>query len=387
MITLHDSKVFKSIDVPDDGFVQAYSPRLTDGSRQVMVRLEKGEVKIIHFPIVTHKLGKHIVRVSGTSIVAEQTREITIPVSPYGINNRYLTCHLVDLLNHGLLAIPDLQIPVNQKFVLPNQDQLLYVPGSASVEFKTVGGSTGPESWDSSKYLRITTNTGAAYASNLAIHALWLNFFNSQNAVDRSRIQSSLESLAEGIAQSMVYYDYIGDGKGYFAMWLDKKPSIFVTLNTLYALAHFFKNPEWLQQYLFVDLNVVHNATKWLCEQQSSEGSFGELHVSTDDSFRSVIQDKNGRDLNISMTAYALLLLNDISPVLSDNEVSSLLRATVARGLKYISSYIDINDDPFSMAFVTYSLKLNDHFASEIAVKKFMNMSRSSKFISFERLN
>lgn len=350
-----------------------------EGSRQVMVRLEKGEVKIIHFPIVTHTLGTHTVKVSGTSFVAEQTREISIKVSPYGINNRYFTCHLVDLLNHGYLSIPDLKIPVNERFILPNQDRHLYVPGSPTLEFKIIGGAAGPESWDSSKYLRITTNTGAAYASNLAIHALWLNFYRAQNAVDRSRTQDSLKSLAEGIAQSMVYYDNIGDGKGYFAMWLDKKPSLFVTLNTLYALVHFFKNPEWIQQHLFVDLDVLHNATKWLCEQQTAQGSFYEMHVSTDDSFRSVIQDENGDHLNISMTAFALTILHDITPVLNDNKVSSLARATINKGLGYISSYININNDPFSMAFVAYSLKLYDHFASEEAIKKFMNMTRTGK--------
>ncbi|CAD5122913.1 DgyrCDS11313 [Dimorphilus gyrociliatus] len=376
LITLHKSDVFKSISVPDDGFVTAFSAKLVEGIRQVMVRLEAGETKIIHFPIVTEIIGRHIVTVSGDSFVAKRTRSISIRVTALGINNRYLTCHLVDLLNHGTLSVPDFKIPIQERFILPEQQRHIYVPGTPIGELKIVGGTTGPETWDSARYLRMSINTGAGYAINLALHALWINFFKDQNAADKAKVSESLQGLAEGITQLMVYYDYAGNGRGYFAMWLDKKPSLFVTLNGVYALSQFYKNPEWIQQFLFIDLNVVHNATRWICEQQTAEGAFGEMHISTDDSFRSVITDEKGNFLNITMTAYTLTLLHDIYPVLNDNNVSSLASNAINKGLKYIASHLDKIDDPFCMAFVAYSMKLHDHFSTEAAVGKFMNMTR-----------
>ncbi len=56
-----------------------------------------------------------------------------------GITNVYHTPYLIDLVTKGSTLIPDLELPVPEQFVRPEQRKHLYVPGSATSEITLVG--------------------------------------------------------------------------------------------------------------------------------------------------------------------------------------------------------------------------------------------------------
>lgn len=47
-----------------------------------------------------------------------------------GINNGDDIPYVVDLVNSGSIIIPDFDIPIMERFFVPDQRELLYVPGS-----------------------------------------------------------------------------------------------------------------------------------------------------------------------------------------------------------------------------------------------------------------
>ena len=57
-----------------------------------------------------------------------------------GVTNHYHTPMLIDLINKGGTIMADLFIPVPEEFVIPEQREHLYVPGS-EVAWITVSGN------------------------------------------------------------------------------------------------------------------------------------------------------------------------------------------------------------------------------------------------------
>ena len=60
-----------------------------------------------------------------------------------GVTNAYHTPALIDLVNKGAVIVPDLWIPVPERFIYPGQREHLYVPGSQKATV-TVSGKGYP---------------------------------------------------------------------------------------------------------------------------------------------------------------------------------------------------------------------------------------------------
>ena len=61
----------------------------------------------------------------------------------------YHTPYLVDLVSRGSLVIPDLDIPVPERFINPGQREHLYVPGSEKATVSVVGKINMEDLYDS----------------------------------------------------------------------------------------------------------------------------------------------------------------------------------------------------------------------------------------------
>ena len=60
-----------------------------------------------------------------------------------GVTNNLQTPYFIDLINSGSLVLPDLEIPVPERFVKPEERQHLYVPGSPVATVGIVGTCRG----------------------------------------------------------------------------------------------------------------------------------------------------------------------------------------------------------------------------------------------------
>ena len=56
-----------------------------------------------------------------------------------GVTNYYHTPYLVDLVSQGSVIVPDLEIPVPERFIQPDKREHLYVPGSERAFVHVVG--------------------------------------------------------------------------------------------------------------------------------------------------------------------------------------------------------------------------------------------------------
>ncbi len=56
-----------------------------------------------------------------------------------GVTNVYHTPFLINLVSQGSQIIPDLDIPVPEIFIHPEEREHLYVPGSASAKVSLAG--------------------------------------------------------------------------------------------------------------------------------------------------------------------------------------------------------------------------------------------------------
>ena len=56
-----------------------------------------------------------------------------------GVTVFYHTTYFIDLINHGALVLPNLDIPIREMFVHPDNAYHFYVPGSAQATVSLVG--------------------------------------------------------------------------------------------------------------------------------------------------------------------------------------------------------------------------------------------------------
>lgn len=52
--------------------------------------------------------------------------------------------YLIDLVNQGSIIIPDFDIPIPERFFIPGQRELVYIPGSNWLQMFIVGKYNGP---------------------------------------------------------------------------------------------------------------------------------------------------------------------------------------------------------------------------------------------------
>ena len=62
-----------------------------------------------------------------------------------GVINFYHTPYLIDLVNQGAAVLPDLQIPVPERFIRPEANYHLFVPGSPKAIVSIIGKRSGQE--------------------------------------------------------------------------------------------------------------------------------------------------------------------------------------------------------------------------------------------------
>lgn len=66
-----------------------------------------------------------------------------MPIQMDGVTNTFHTTYFIDLINHGGLQLPYLDIPIPEQFFQPEVPYHLYVPGSQVATVSLVGTSGG----------------------------------------------------------------------------------------------------------------------------------------------------------------------------------------------------------------------------------------------------
>ena len=127
---------------------------------------------------------------------------------------------------------------------------------------------------------------------------------------------------------------------------------------SLWLTAFVLKTFAQADGLIYVDRNVLSEASQWMIEHQKEDGSFESVGFVHD---RELLGGVKGAT---ALTAYVAIALQE------SGEISD-----AARSIRYLESQLDDTDDPYTMAIVAYALELGDSGRANDAYDKLMAMA------------
>ncbi|XP_046585013.1 LOW QUALITY PROTEIN: murinoglobulin-1-like [Haliotis rubra] len=380
LVTMHGGPDYEFVVVNDMGIVSAYKPTTHKGDHQTIVFLEPGESKDIYMPIVpTIIKGEFTFRVSASCFMERDEVYRKVNVQPDGVRNYYHTPYLIDLITYASIIIPDLDVPVPEQFVVPEQREHLYVPGSAVAHLSIFGDVVTPGFFED--YLNAENvlwrpyGTGENIAFNFAYNLLTLRFMKASQQLSEEALQKALYYMNIVLQRQMGYMN----DDGSFRMFRDDPtPSLWLTAFVAKSL-HQGRFGEW-ERDLFIPLELINKMVVWICRQQNETGAFHpDYSVAYDRKMASGdnILSQRLYDDPISLTAYVLIALYETTDVSED--ALACLDSSRARAANYLAN--KVNSIPstatFQLSITAYALSLSQE-KSRTAFDKLWDTRRTS---------
>ncbi|XP_071092281.1 CD109 antigen-like [Haliotis cracherodii] len=380
LVTMHGGPDYEFVVVNDMGIVSAYKPTTHKGDHQTIVFLEPGESKDIYMPIVpTIIKGQFTFRVSASCFMERDEVVRTVYLQPDGVMNYYHTPYLIDLITYASIIIPDLDVPVPEQFVVPEQRYHLYVPGSPEGHLSIFGDVVTPGFFED--YLNAENvlwrpyGTGENIAFNFAYNLLTLRFMKASQQLSEDALQKALYYMNIVLQRQMGYMN----DDGSFRMFRDDpKPSLWLTAFVAKSL-HQGRFGEW-ERDLFIPLELINKMVVWICRQQNETGAFHpDYSVAYDRKMASSDNILNQRlyDDPISLTAYVLIALYETTDVSED--ALACLDSARANAANYLANKVNAipSTATFQLAITSYALSLSQE-KSRTAFDKLWATRRSS---------
>ncbi|CAH1779511.1 unnamed protein product [Owenia fusiformis] len=339
LVTLHRSPDYRYVIVEEFGIVSSYAPRLGTGDLQTLVYVEPGEYAYVHMPVLPIKDNFVDVTVSATSFIGGDSVTKRMHIIYDGVTNYYNTPYLIDLISQGSLIIPDLEIPVPEQFVVPEQREHRYVPGSPRAFVNIVGDVVGPGLFkdyiNAEDMLRRPFGCGEQSAFNFAANLYYLKFLKATNQLEPNVTTKALTYMNIAYQRIMSY------------------------------------------------MNVTDNSFHVFRDQNTTSGAFEAVGPLYD---RKMVSNRTmtGPDMdiptykNISLTAYVLISLIENSGV--TGIARSRVESAKTLAVKYLNDFVQDISDPLQMALVTYALDVANSVKRNDAFKRLEAMKIENEF-------
>ncbi|ELT94901.1 hypothetical protein CAPTEDRAFT_205407 [Capitella teleta] len=357
---LHDSDEYRFVAVEDFGIVSSYNPRTLRGDIQTMVYLEKGSVTEIHIPIIPVVDGCITIRLVANTFIYGDKEEMELCTKYDGVTNFLHTPYVIDLINSGSLVLPDLEIPVPERFVKPQERQHLYVPGSPECHVGIVGDIVGPgffeDYLDAENTLRKPFGSAEQNMYNFAYNLYNLKYLKATNQLKPERLQASLKHLNLALQRQLGYMN----DDGSFSMFRDYQeptPSTWVSAFVLRIL-HEANDRDWELDF-FIETDLLNRIGVFLCTRQNiNTGAFMEAAPLYDRKMWSNHTTINNQDhqSNFSLTAYVLA-----SFMLADRltgQADICKNDVTQKAQNYLELHLNDITDVYELAITTYALTL-----------------------------
>lgn len=360
LITAHASPYHKFVLVGDLGYVQSYNPDLADGDLQTLLFLEPGESKDIYMPVIpTIQTGCFEVKISATCFMERDQHIHRLCVKSDGVTNHYHTPYMIDLITQASVIVPDLDIPVKQQYIQPEQREHDYVPGSGKAVTSLFGDVVTPgffeEYLNAENILYKPYGAGENMVWNFAYNLMTLRFKKASKQLSDETLQTSLKYLNIALQRIMSYMNKDGS----FSMFRDhSRPSVWLTAfvaKTLYGARTY---GEWERDF-FIPLELINQMVVWICKQQDLiTGAFHGNGSAYDRKMNSVSnwQNPDMKTDPVILTSYVLISLYTITDV--SNDASRVIKTSREKAAAYLlqqSEFIG-NEDVFKMAITAYAL-------------------------------
>jgi len=361
VVTLHDSDDYRFVVVEEFGIVSSYSPRTIRGAVQTMVYLERGIVTEMQIPVLPVTDGCISVTISADTILYRDTETLTVCTKYDGVTNYLHTPYFIDLINSGTLTLHDLEIPVPERFVEPEQRRHLYVPGSQKATVGIVGDVIGPgffeEFLTAENTLRKPFGAGEQAMYNFAYNLYNLKYQKQTNQLNQETLEGTLNHLNIALQRQMGYMN----SDGSFSMFRDYQvhtPSTWLSafvLRTLYSA----KEGDWESLNFFIPVDLLNKIASWLCTQQTDTGMFQELAPVYDRKQWSSTIEIDGVEYkpNIALTSYVLISLVETKGLTGKAETCSA--SAKNRALQYLEPLVGHVTNVYELAILAYALEVS----------------------------
>ncbi|CAH1782654.1 unnamed protein product [Owenia fusiformis] len=376
LVTLPSSKDYKFVSV-GEGLISHYSPPLIGGDVQTLVLLSPGEKKFVHFPVLPLRKGRTRFSIFAQTFDTEEGCSGSIDVQMDGVTNTWHTPYFVDLVKFSQIIIPDLWIPVPERFVLPEQRQHLYVPGSVSTKVSIVGDVIGPAFFTS----KLSVNNVVGPHLGIPVGMLEATFFEfSQNLWNLKYLKSTdqltgsiqsdaLEIMNRNFQEIMMYYQ---SGGGIALFWKGAGASVWLTALIVNQLK-FARVSDWETQF-FIPSEFMNEVALWLVSHQNKDvGCWKEIAPTYTRTMLPKLRTLNGREdyWNITLTAHLVIALSGNLGV--TGAASTAVETARNKGADFLATTFQLLDDPFELAIVTYALHIAGHRSKSTFFAKLRN--------------
>ncbi|XP_064599225.1 CD109 antigen-like [Liolophura sinensis] len=365
LVKVHGSPNYKFVHVQPFGIVDFYDPLTTGGDHETIVFLEPGESKDIYMPVVPVRWeNEHVdVTISATCYLASDVVTKRLHVQYDGITNYYSTPYLVDLITKSSVVIPDLKVNVPQSFILPEQREHEYVPGSPKAIVSVFGDVVIPGFFEeyptAEDILRRPYGSAEQNMFNFAYNLLTLKFKKNSKQLSDPVLMRTLEYMNVGLQRQLSYMTPEGGVKMFRD---DTEASTWLTAFVVKTLDE-ARFAEW-EQTLFIPADLINSLVIWLCNKQNDTGAFHEAKGSP-------VYDRKMASINeqtielyndpIPLTAYVLIALQKVTGASKSAQTcSETSRRRAATYLRNQVLNIDVANDVFHLAITTYALSLTE---------------------------
>ncbi|XP_050702984.1 LOW QUALITY PROTEIN: CD109 antigen-like [Eriocheir sinensis] len=385
VFNFHNSKVGVLVTLPDEServreresVVTSYKPRTATERERERVQLDPGESRDVHIPIMFTHMGTIEVEVIGSTMMQKDSDSITIEVGAEGVSIGKHTSILLDLKNRALVyefmdiqldEVPEIPYSLDRRYIYDTP------AGHISITGDVVGPAFPNVPVDSASLLGLDMMGAETAAYNFAANLWTLHYLRLTNQLEGSLTYQVLTAVNVEYAAIARYQDE----NGAFRMWPDSEPSVWLTayiLRTLW-LASF---QDW-ENLIFIDPDVVNEATAWLLDYQASDGSFYETpnHTHPLDSkanpppyYKPGTTAENG----VILTAQVVLTLVAVLPSMQGKNRA---RVNIAKtnAIRYLERELESHHDPYEVAMVAWALSKADSSKKETAFNLLDSMKR-----------
>ncbi|CAH1800978.1 unnamed protein product [Owenia fusiformis] len=379
LVTLIGSKQYKFVvaDAKSGETLSHFAPELKDGDIQTMVSLFPGESRYVHMPILPLRKGSTKFKISIENFRHGEICSGKIYVLMDGIPNRWPTTYFVDLVKYSQFMIPDLVIPIPERFIVLEQRNHLYIPGSNTCVVSIVGDVIGPGFYTSSRSTYPTLGIPNGHMESYFFeftHNLWyLKYFKATDQLTNEQQTKNLDKMIYNYMQ-MVRHEKVRGGYSMFTR--EKVPSLWLT-------AHFFnqlkyaRDSNWENQF-YIPVDLMNDMATWIISNQNTScGAFmesGPLYFRPMNPKRTTLKGVEGY-WNISLTAHVVIALSgDISLT---GEAANAVINSRDKASDFLAGTLADIDDPFDFAIVSWALHISNHPDAFEFFKKLKSLARA----------
>uniref|UniRef100_A0A182PLQ3 CD109 antigen n=1 Tax=Anopheles epiroticus TaxID=199890 RepID=A0A182PLQ3_9DIPT len=302
---------------------------LKEKHREVQTTVSGGGGKTLTFVLKPTKVGHITLKITAKCALAGDGIERQLLVEPEGLPQYINKALLVDLR-----SVKD----VKQTFEVEIPEDA--VPDSTKVEVSVIGDVLGSSIENLDSLIRMPFGCGEQNMLNFVPCIVVLDYLHACKRLTVEIETKAKKFMEVGYQRELTYKHQDGSFSAFGES--DKSGSTWLT-------AFVAKSFQQAAKHMTIEVDVIDKALGWLSNVQTTDGAFPEVGTICHKDMQ------GGAGSGIALTAYTVIAF------LENPKLGEKYKATVEKGLSYITDRISDLDDVYAHALAAYALQIANH--------------------------